>query len=133
MKTHKVSAGNGFIEVLQTVVWVNSRQIGSTIHTQVLDTLVSLWERSERENGGREVGVWGEGKVEREKEKGEQGVRRKSERRASWEEEKEEEEQEEEEEEELGRREGNRRTQRESEVGEEGLGREEVGSQTMYM
>ena len=57
-------------------------------------------------------------------------VRCKKEER-SWEEEKEEEE---EEEEELGRRgEGNRRTQRESEGGEEGVGREEVRSQTMYM
>ena len=66
---YKVSVGNGFVKVFQTVVWVNSRQIGSTVHTQVLDTLVSLWEVKGKNERNREEN--GEEKWEQqEKEKG---------------------------------------------------------------
>jgi len=61
--THKVSIGDGLKEILQAVVWVNSREVGSTVHTQVLYTLVSLRVvRREKMEGRREkekVGVRG--------------------------------------------------------------------------
>ena len=57
---YKLSVGNGFIKVFQAVVWVNTRQVGSTVHTQVLDTLVSLW--GEGEGGVKAIRrVWGKG------------------------------------------------------------------------
>ncbi len=45
--TYKVAIGNGLVEILDAIVWVRAGELASSIHTEALDTLVSLERRME--------------------------------------------------------------------------------------